>query len=628
MADRTDFFNFSNAANHTLVNTQLLANKLKLAQPVTAGLLFAQDFASGVGFTLDAAKAEFVAGLVRQIDLRPLNASFYASFNSGKDGNWGDGSLTGTLVNGATVSGGRLDLTGDTAAKHAAYTAVSNADHVSKIAIRFDFIPNYTGSPSSSTQTAFIIRKDDLGGNENLLAFNHIVSTGQLRLNIFSNTGAVNNIDFGVFSATSGVKVEIEINIDITPSSEAIRLFVDGVQFGSTSALAVTRDSSINIFKIGGTSNTDFKIDNFIVFSEVQHTTNYTPGAVISEVAFAETKVDLPDFSHLGPGTMSLLTNFTTTEVGAPRYIFEGKFWNGSAWVTSDNSYAQASSKADALANLAVLDVSIETVFSVSIVFPDSISQSSVDQLDITYSGNRFSANGTSQVALIACASANELKTFTRTGEVIPANTSLKYGVGVDGVLMFFDTGGSVWANSDGSLGQLNTATEINDNALALLGGTNSTLCIHIRLETTDNTITPELDTFTLTYEFGGVATFPPTCLVFGYVRDIAGVGEPGATVRFLLHRENNPDQYKEASSNIISSEKSTLTDTVDDPGLFQQDLIRSSAYEGVALQLYRVEVTLANGTILIKRDATGAPLLFEVPDALQKDITDQIAVA
>lgn len=611
-------FLFDNPSDFTLVNTQVSGGVGSLLLQDLAALTFTQNFDSSTGFTFDAGKTEFISGVMRQIDLRPPNASFHANFNTNEDGNWGNGTLTGTLVNGAIVANGKLDLTGGAAAKHSAYSASGNADHISKMAIRFDFIPNYTGSPSSTTQTAFIIRKDDLGGNENLLGFNHMVTSGQFRLNLFNNIGNVNNIDFGVFSATSGVKVEVEINIDLTPSSEAIRLFIDGVQFGATSTIAVTRDSNINIFKIGGTANTEFKIDNFIVFSEVQHTANYTPGIVIPAIIFASDTIDLPNFLYTTVGAVQSLNLLAVTEVGTVRYTFEGKYFDGADWVNSDGSFAQANTLADVNTNIGTLVVIGETTISVQVVTTDSNTLASVEDLILTYTGQEYPSEGS--LLTLATFIAKDLLGAGFIEEVTtPTNTAIKYAIDVNGQDKWFN--GSAWVNSDGTFLEANTELEMQTNLDTLLS-ISSIIKIKIILQTTDTQITPDILSLTVQFDFGAIDPGAPLqCQVFGYIKDIEGLPVSGAVVSFVPDRVSK--EYREATSSIIAKTVSRTTDT---NGFFSINLIRSSEFEtDVSNPMkYIVTIDLPNEDIdflEIGRDA----IKITVPDLVEVNITNQL---
>lgn len=622
MADFTGTFDFTNASDYTLSNTALVGDKLQLATPVTAGLLFSEDFANDMGFTYDSAKAEFSGGLVQQKDQTPTN-SIMAGLMTTKDLAWNKAaSITGTLNGTPTFGSGKMVCTG---AQGSYYTKSTSSAETYKV----KYTPNYTGAPPANIN---ILSNWNGTNNNDRFGITHSPSGTTLRATLFNNVGGVVIAAATTIAAWSPVaSTEYEIEAVINSAAGTVRIFVNGILLGTLSPGAWTRGTSTSRYYIGASTvvynRAEGSFDDPIWFSNAQHTTSYTPGYTVNPFIYAETKVDLPDFTHLGPGTLSAISGFTTTEVGASRYIFEGQYWTGSAWVVSDGSYAQANDKATALTNLPSLAVASETELSVSAVLPDTNTQNSIDQLDVTYSGNRYAAAGTATIATASCFSANEMKTFVVAGETIPGSTSLKYGVGVDGVLKYWD--GAAWSNSDASLAQLNTAAEVNANFPALLSGVNSTICLHVRLETSDNTVTSELDSMTSTYEFGGVAVTPATCRIWGYVRDLAGVGIGGATVAFTLVREDD-NEYKEGGSNIVAKTISTTTASTLDVGYFEQDLIRSSEYEAATTttQKYQLKITASDGTVIAENDVNGDPITLLVPDALDKDITEQITGA
>src|SRR4030042_74287 len=203
---------YDNITNLDYSQTEIIATNGALATLNNSGLTFSQDFSSDSGFTYDSSKSEFTGGLVRQKDTRPSNATFLASYNVNKDGNWGGGTLTGTLNGGATVHDGVLDLASGTV-KYEDFSATGNAGSQQTLCIRKVIITNFT-----------IRIKDSAGADI-----------------IFTSAGS--------YSPTSGVPFEIELNMDLT--SGATRLFINGTQLGSTITTTGTRGSSIGLLRMG-----------------------------------------------------------------------------------------------------------------------------------------------------------------------------------------------------------------------------------------------------------------------------------------------------------------------------------------------------------------------------------------
>lgn len=345
---------------------------------------FTQDFSSSAGFTFDSAKAEFGGGVVRQKDQRPANATFYASYLSGIDGNWGSGVLTGTASGGADVSGGFLDLTGGIL-KYVAYAAAGNASSQQTGCVRIRVKPNYTGSPLANQE--FWLITSAIGGTSNGIQFLH-KSTGQITVVIRDPSGNANiNYDLGAWAPTSGTVYELELNWDITTG--ASRVFIDGVQFGDTMPDTETRTITTGDFAIGTNGFglvPNFYVADVAVFSTVQHTANYTPIGALSETIYVASGVTCPDFL----GTVQAFTGFTTTEAGSVRYVVNGKYWDGAAWSASDGTYAQAASAATTNTNIPTLTAA-DTV-TAKLAFTDGATQASVDALSIAYTARASSA--------------------------------------------------------------------------------------------------------------------------------------------------------------------------------------------------------------------------------------------
>lgn len=631
MANFAASFDFSTASDYSFVNTALDAGKLKLGTFAQTGLTFLESFDADPGFTYDSAKAEFVGSLLRQKDQTPADSLFYSGFDtSDADATWADGSIAGSVFNSASVSGGVLTLPSGVGANNywAIDTTTSNVPTGSTGCIRFTFTPAYTGS---ATGNHYLVSMSQAQDNiANLVRIFH--STTLLRIDIYDSAGVsiITSQTGNTFSPVSGTPYEFELNWDVTPATGyGCRLFINGVLLNGTKAGTGTRSSSVGLFRLGrdytsgAVNGINGTINNLIIFSTTQHVANYTPGEAIVQTRYAESKADLPNFTHLGPGAAQAITNLALTEVGAPRYIVEGQYWTGSAWAASSGTYAQASPLATVLANLASLNVVGQTVLSLSVVFPTGNTLASVDALTLTYTGTRYNASGTARTVLEL--EADEMVSFAATGEVTPVGTSLKYGLVKDGVLMY-TTGSNVWVASNGSLAQLNTAAEVNSNIAGLLSGTNAAILLHTRMETSDPLVTPEVDELDAEYTFGGVGSVPDTCLVNGYVRDLSGVGIGGATVTFSLVKESSKE-YKEGGGSIIAGSVSVETDDDLDPGYFEIALVRSSEFDNPE-QEYQVTVVKESIGLQISEDSQGEPITFTVPDAAEKDITDRISGA
>lgn len=375
---------YESAINNTVDATG--ARIRAFAFDVIAQITFTQEFTSATGFTFDSAKTEFVGGCLRQKDATPTDTIFYASYNANVNGNWGNGTLTGTLNGTAAVSGGNLVMTGDTLA-YADYSAVANANIQQTGTIRMIYIPNYTGSPSKN---AFLFHIGQGGGSSNnsIELFhndNGGPSGNQITLNIKDSTGAsIMSADLGVFVAVASQEYEFELNYNITDGNT--RLFVDGVQFGSNQTGTGTRDSNINLLRIGSDAtaieDNDSSVGYFLAFNSVQHTANYTaPSTVPNDTRFLGDLITIPLFTDPGLSEVIGFVSFITAEIGAPRYILNGLF--SPDWNVSSDTYATAADtmitndNIDSLPTSETLQIKIATI--------ETNTRADVNNLVVTY---------------------------------------------------------------------------------------------------------------------------------------------------------------------------------------------------------------------------------------------------
>jgi hypothetical protein len=376
-------YSFLNPANYQF-NPDLIEvdNGARLKLTDNPNQIFSEDFANDTGFVYDAAKAEFVGGVVQQIDKRPANATFYAPFSIGINGAWGNGILAGTATGGASVSGGKLDLKGNTI-QYVDFDADLNNDSQQTGCWRFRYTPNYSGAPTTSQ---IILRVDEsvpAGTNNGIIILHE--SAGGLRYVIRDSTGTFIVDVSAVWNPTLGQEYEIELNYDITTGAN--RIFIDGTQLGTTDTNTGIRSSAIGNFRIGsnvdGTNTANFEIRDVLIFSTVQHTTNYTPDwSNIYETIYVESKIELPQFVYPGIGVLQEYTNLETVEANDPRQVWNDLYYNGSSWITSNGTFAQANTKSEILANLSTFPA-IDTL-NVDLIFDNGNAQMNMNASDYT----------------------------------------------------------------------------------------------------------------------------------------------------------------------------------------------------------------------------------------------------
>ena len=488
--------------------------KLKLQE---ASLPFSQTFDNDTGFTYDSNLAEFVGELVRQIDKRPTNAIFYASYTTNINGNWGNGNLSGSPVGNPIVENGYVNLEGG--GKYVDYEGEDNADSEQTICIRVKFRKLYSGTPS---EHRYLFSISNGYGNESLIdVYHHTNGTLYCRVrdedgNLLLQISDMWNVGIGDY--------EFELNFDITAG--ASRCFINGTQFGTTKTDTGIRNSAdCEILRIGADVDSiytaDFYIYDFLVFSTVQHTSNYTPDwSDIYETIYLGSSVILPEMEHIGDGSILSFDSFTTTEAGAPRYTLQiGQsgdylYWNGSSWAVSDGTYAQANDQSTFNTNVGSLPVSGEKYGQFKIIFDDSNTQSDVDLLTATMTVNNGYVTDNPFIEPISLIEGlDSLLNFEKDQDDVGLNI-VKYALYKDGTLYYHN--GSDWVTSDGSYNQSNSLAEIVANKLTF-----TSVSIEFKwrafLHSEDGSDYPEIDAITVTYDFSQSSVPLEMCLVYGY---------------------------------------------------------------------------------------------------------------
>jgi len=570
--------NFTFDANLIEVTTKAI---LKLQ---SASQVFSEDFADDTGFTHDNTKTEFAAGLLRQINNRLADATFGATYTTNKDGSWGDGSLTGTLFNGATVSGGKLVLEDVSQDSKIEYVATSKIN-AERGAIKMKITPGYSGAPPSDQ---IFFQFNNASGNERNLSRmkKDTLANGAWRFDAKTNTASsiVSNLGYGTTTFVDGVQFELEYNWDFT--NGAHRLYINGVEIGSGAAFTQDRDddlTTVTFFKIG--DDADFSIEDLVIYDAVQHTANYTPGYTLNEQDFVADLITLPAFTHTGVGSILTLTSLAVDEADDPRYIIDGKFWNGSAWVTSDDTFAQANTLADVNTNIAAFDANELLSITVKIVMEDSNTLASVDNLVLNHTGTTGfpTSDPTIKVNSGILMDALDLiaGVFTEAG-------SDRIGIVLDvgGVDKYHD--GSNWVNSDCSFLQSNTIAEINTNKAALDLSTGATVKVKLVLHSDDGQTTPDATSVTVDYDF--FVTAPAAineCIVYIFKKDLKGDPVVGCTFRAIIKTG-----FEHGTNQIVPQ---TFEATTDALGYAELSLIQTATVSKT--MDFEIE-TLVNGVL------------------------------
>ena len=584
-----------------------------LAQLLISSLSFAfnESFDSDTGFTYDAAKTEFVSNLMRQKDAIPSDSLLGANWTSSINAYYNVGSLVPTSTAGSpTITGGKLDLT--VPSSNVIYDAQGtiNPHHGT---IKVKYTPKQSGTPSA-TQQIFYYNE---GAANNRTSIEHLTGTGALQLTFRDSTGGSSTtINLGVWNPTADQEYEISVNWDFTTSSEAHRVFIDGVQFGSTNTTAMTRSNNLTealILRIGGvgTYASNMLLDDLMVFTAVQHTANYTPGYTLAK--YLEDTITLPTFNYTGLNSILSLDSMTVTEVGSPRYIIEGKYWSGVAWVASDNSYAQATDLATVNTSLSSFDTTGLTSITVKVVFPeDEVIQSSVDSMVLNHMGQGYNISEPSITEAVgeAVDSLSNLVVVSST----PAGTDIRFHFTLNGQPRYWT--GAAWADSDGSFAQSNSVADINTNLASFfnhispLGGTVKL----VALLDSDGGDTPTLTTVSYSFSSWVAQVSLDKCELRGYILDNC-VAQVGATVTVKTSKpyflnDNAISVNETAVTNSVGYFELTVPrgqDTADaggDPTLFEFTATWVDANGTTQTQEFKV---LTSGISITAEDAKAA---------------------
>ena len=495
---------------------EIAAGKARLRLIPNPGQIFNQDFASDAGFTYDNALAEFTGGVVRTKDQSPTD-SVMASRLTAQDLNWNKaGALTGTLNGTPTFDAEGMDCAG--AANGVFFTKVTAASET----IRFRWKSPFTGAPPTNSNMV----SGHTGGNNDRWALTYSPSGSNFRITLHNNTGTEiysTNIFGAAFSATSGQEYEMAIVFD--SAAGTVRHFVDGTLRTTLTPGVWARGGVTQSYYVGATPNL-YNIA-YGVFSDViwynaaLWTATYTPGYTIAPFLYATSKVDLPAWPYTGVGSILTVDDTTILETGLPRYILGGRHWDGAAWSASDGSYAQANTSAVAMANLVSFNASGASMITASVVFPESNTLSSVDDIDVEVTGQIYPLDNPT-IVNASGVNADELFSFLAT-VVAAGSDAVQFVLVVSGVDKHWN--GSAWANSNGTYAQSNPAATINTNIGSLDLSVGHNIKVKAFLHADPGQTTPELEMVSFSYDFFAPAPADPSrCVLFGFLNDMIGL--------------------------------------------------------------------------------------------------------
>lgn len=299
---------------------------------------------------------------VQALDLTDPNLDFAATFELQLDADvtLGSASDTATVSGIVPLSDGELVLRDTASGSSAAldYATTSNVDGITQVGtFKFKLRPDFTGTVATA-QHLFTI--ENSAGNQNLINL-QITNAGALLLTVNGQNGAaiIASVSLGVFAWVKGTEVEFELNLDITTG--ATRLFLDGVQQGTTQTQTGNRNTNIDTFQLGNNAILQkFAMSSFVVYDTVQHTADFETGG---DILFT---VSNPTIRLAGTvdtdALLALEADITASGLDEIRVTVEingvEQWFDGASWVASNLTLAETNTVADVNTNLSSLDLS------------------------------------------------------------------------------------------------------------------------------------------------------------------------------------------------------------------------------------------------------------------------------
>ena len=282
---------------------------------ITPSLHTDEETREGQPYFLDACKI-----------FRPKDMNFLARLYDTNTADVADGSPAPT-VSGFFTFDRQLEFTGNNS--YHEYQGLDNADFPQVGCIRFKVAGD--PQPNPFINDLICVSKDS-GDTDNMILITSAVNasgTIDINLTINDSTGTpiINNVTVGQIAEFNPVGTVIELDYDLTAGET--RIFVDGVQLGSTLTDTGTRDTDIAILRINSDPNltnswSGMKYSDVTVFDTVQNTADHE---VFEEQHLSTT---IRDLEYLEGETVGILAdgNYIGTKTVA------------SGQITLDDSYS------------------------------------------------------------------------------------------------------------------------------------------------------------------------------------------------------------------------------------------------------------------------------------------------
>ena len=510
--------------------------RVKLA--AEADKVFTQGFDSAAGFVFDPSLVEVAGGSATQLRAAPQFAGTGIDFSKPLgEANWNfNQSRLPTLVGGASVASGVLDLTGESN-KSVYYDRTRTQTG----GIKFLYKPNYSGAPSSTIMFGGQEVDGTSAGTIRFLQY----TDGSIRVLARDDANAVvaNNAQIAPNpNFVADQWYEILLQWDCLDGEFSV--YIDKQRVGSHSISPWTISATSGRGHIGSSTPyvSDGTYDDVLFFTQVYVTeTSYVTDLSVPKAAMLEAAVDLPTFVYGGLGSIQAFQSMTATTSGVTvKYAINGKYWDGGAWSLSDKTYAKANTLAEIVAQLGSLQVSDSII--ITAVFPEGDIIGSINYLDFTYTGQRYySGYGMTPHAGL---NITDLCCIDEHLGEKPANTELKYVIEVDTIQYWWD--GDSWEPSAG-YAESNTMAEIKNEVATLpILPTGSFVRPKVYFET-DGQSPVGIDriSFTATYDINPISS-PRRTYLYGNILDIVGIKQ---TAKAWLRVVNEKTFFVEGST-------------------------------------------------------------------------------
>ena len=346
------------------------------------------NYGTSGNFTFDNTKIDFpgsTAELKRNI---PTNATLGMNYTTPTTGEatFAEIGNRNVTLSGASVINGFLDLEGNKFADYDGTNCVSSNTG----SFKFIWKPSYNNKPNQDSY--FWDLSNGVNNLDSITAFHDINGLIIFQM-ITSSATFVFNANLLAFVTEANREYEMLFTYDIITGKNQLR--IDGVQQGLTNTGTGVRDGSgMTILRIGTNRGAikanQCQITDFLYFTDVQETSNYTPGYTL-DAPYATDDPTVLVNSGVGADSLKTFSAVINEDTDtAIRFHIQvngqAKFYNGANFVNSDSSFAQSNTIAELNTNADSLLSSGVVLKIVAVLNSNGLRTPSVTSVTITYS--------------------------------------------------------------------------------------------------------------------------------------------------------------------------------------------------------------------------------------------------